>query len=55
MDVLDDAGELITAPEIEAKLRYIDAYCHQQGAGPGVGSLTGGRREPWAKVGATSL
>ena len=52
MDTLDAAGELITAPEFESHLRHIDSCCQQQGAGPGLGSLTADNRDTWATVGA---
>ena len=52
MDTVDSAGELITAPEFEAHMRCIDSFCQQQGAGPGLGSLTTDNRDTWATVGA---
>jgi len=47
-DVLLD-GELLTAPEIEAQLSYIENWCKSQPkSGPSIGALTTTDRTKWA-------
>jgi carnitine O-octanoyltransferase len=49
-NVLDSAGHIITAPEIEEQLRSVRQRCDNEPHGPGVGALTAERRTTWYHV-----
>ncbi|XP_064614131.1 peroxisomal carnitine O-octanoyltransferase-like [Liolophura sinensis] len=45
----------LTPPELEAQLSHIRSVCDSSAEGPGVGSLTGDERTPWAKIRARMI
>ena len=49
-NVLDSAGHIITAPEIEQQLRHIYTTCAGKPEGYGIGALTAEYRTTWWKV-----
>ena len=50
-DILDDGGDLLSAPEIEAQYQAILDSNVDREDGPGVGALTAHHRDDWKKVG----
>jgi carnitine O-octanoyltransferase len=48
--VVDAAGNIITAPEIEEQLYQVRRVCDREPHGPGVGALTAEQRTTWFHV-----
>ena len=49
-EILDNGGEMLSAPEIEAQYQAIIDQCRDKEAGPGIGALTAHHRDEWKKV-----
>ena len=54
-NVLDSAGYVITAPEIEQQLRSIYTTCAGKSEGLGIGALTAENRTTWWNVSFSCL
>ncbi|XP_077978570.1 peroxisomal carnitine O-octanoyltransferase-like [Glandiceps talaboti] len=50
LDIIDENGEPVTAPEIQNQLAYIKSKCEGQPAAPGIGALTALDRTTWAET-----
>ncbi|KAH3716074.1 hypothetical protein DPMN_058790 [Dreissena polymorpha] len=50
MTVIDDSGEPLTAPELQAQFQRVRDQCDREPEGPGIGALTGDNRTSWAQV-----
>ncbi|XP_064614133.1 peroxisomal carnitine O-octanoyltransferase-like [Liolophura sinensis] len=49
-ELVDNSGEILTAPEIQRQFERIKKKCEASPPGPGVGALTGDMRTTWAKM-----
>ncbi|XP_052247535.1 peroxisomal carnitine O-octanoyltransferase-like isoform X2 [Dreissena polymorpha] len=50
MTVIDDSGEPLTAPELQAQFQRVRDQCDREPEGPGIGALTGDNRTSWAQI-----